>query len=80
MFIVLLIDVIDCVLGLYLKGDGPASEVLLMKICMVHLAGSMVNLHSRRIKFTGKICVISILLLWKFYSIVDYMSLNYLVQ
>ena len=80
MFIVLLIDVIDCVLGLYLKGDGPASEVLLMKICMVHLAGSMVNLHSRRIKFIGKICVISILLLRKFYSIVDYMSLNYLVQ
>jgi len=63
-----------------LKGDGPASEFLLMKICMVHLAGSMVNLHSRRIKFTGKICVISILLLRKFYSIVDYMSLNYLVQ
>ena len=51
-----------------------------MKICMVHLAGSMVNLHSRRVEFTGKICVIPLLHLRNFYSIVDYMSLNYLVQ
>ena len=80
MFIILLIDDINCVLGLYLKGDGLASEGLLMKICMVHLAGSMVNLHSRRIEFTGKICVIPLLHLHNFYSIVDYMSLNYLVQ
>ena len=66
MFIILLIDDINCVLGLYLKGDGPASEGLLMKICMVHLAGSMVNLHGRCIKFIGKVCVISILLLRNF--------------
>ena len=63
MFIVLLIDVIDCVLGLYLNGDGPASEGLLMKIRIVHLAGSMVNLQNQCSNFKGKVCVFFILLL-----------------